>query len=143
MEFSFFLFFFNLPTISFQGPCLGSPPPATFQETLTWDGNECLLSLSPFLCFASSSLGFGQWVTHGCPVSRSCWPHTERGRWGAQSLLRDDDGGGYSSSSDFQRVETATSFPVKHQSKRFSRANMIHFFFLKATLFHTGKESSY
>lgn len=87
MEFLFFLFFFYLPTISFQVSCPVSPPPATYQDS--WRVLEVqAFALSPFLCFASSSLMFGQPVNCGWPVSSLCWPHRERGR-GEPDLLRE------------------------------------------------------
>lgn len=52
--------------------------------------------------------------------------------------------GYYSFSSDFQRVETALSFLIKHQRQiYFAAANRILFlFFSKGTQFHMGKTSS-
>lgn len=87
MEFLFFPFFFYLPTIPFQASSLVSPPHATYQETLnmTW---KCRPSISPFLCFESSSLMFRQHVNHGFAVSRLCWLHRER-ESGEPNLLRE------------------------------------------------------
>lgn len=45
-------------------------------------------NLSTFMCFASSSLMFGQDVKHGFLVYRLCWPYRVRGS-GGPDLLRD------------------------------------------------------
>lgn len=117
----FFLFFFYLPTIPFQASCRGSPPDATYQETLnmTW---KCRPSIFPFLCFESSSLRFGQHVNHGFPVSRLCWLHRER-ESGEPNLLRETVMMGAT-----VQVQTSKEWRLSLKQIYFSTASTILFF---------------
>lgn len=138
MEFLSFLFFFYLFTISFQAPFLVFPLSfyLSGNSTRCW---KCNPSIPTFLVLCKVSLMFGQHEKHGVPASKLCRPHRVRGSWEPNLLRETQTMGYYSSSSDFQRIETALSFPYKTlKANIHAAANMI-FFFLTEHSFTWGK----